>query len=97
LEGSDAQFEAALESAGGRGRKRRAGGSEHPAVKVDTERVEVEKARLKEELGQIQQFHLLYPPQGEKGPFRTARVLSKQTLTQQALVKTLHLDQLSIT
>ena len=53
--------------------------------------------QLKEELGQIQQFHLLYPPQGEKGPYRAARVLSKQTLTQQALVKTLGLDQLSST
>jgi transposase len=50
--------------------------------------------QLKEELAQIQQFLLLYPPQGEKGPYRAARVLSKQTLTQQALLKALHLDQL---
>ena len=50
-----------------------------------------------EELRQIQQFVLLYSPQGEKGPNRVATVLSKQTLTQQALAKTLALDQLQIT
>ena len=53
--------------------------------------------QLLEELRQIQQFVLLYPPQGEKGPNRIATVLSKQTLPQQALAKTLGLDQLSIT
>jgi len=53
--------------------------------------------QLLEELRQIQQFVLLYPPQGEKGPHRVATVLSKQTLPQQALAKTLGLDQLSIT
>ena len=53
--------------------------------------------QLLEELRQIQQFALLYPPQGEKGPNRVATVLSKQTLTQQALAKTLGLDQLHIT
>src|SRR6202790_3609609 len=53
--------------------------------------------QLLEELRQIQQFVLLYPPQGEKGPNRVATVLSKQTLTQQALAKTLGLDQLHIT
>ena len=47
--------------------------------------------QLLEELEQIQQFVLLYPPQGEKGPPRTACVLSQQTLAQQALVKTLGL------
>jgi hypothetical protein len=35
------------------------------------------------ELEQIKQFVLLYPTQGEKGPARTAYVLSQQTLTQQ--------------
>src|SRR5229473_642643 len=49
--------------------------------------------QLLEELAQIQQFVLLYPPQGEKGPPRTAYVLSQQTLTQQALVKTLRPEQ----
>jgi transposase len=47
--------------------------------------------QLLDELGQIKQFALLYPPQGEKGPPRTAYVLSQQTLAQQALVKTLGL------
>ena len=37
-----------------------------------------------EELRQIQQFILLYPPLGDKGPNRVATVLSKQTLAQQA-------------
>jgi len=48
-------------------------------------------------LQQIQQFVLLYPPQGEKGPKRLATVLSKQTLPQQALAKTMGLDQSQIT
>jgi transposase len=47
--------------------------------------------QLLEELAQIKQFVLLYPTQGEKGPPRTAYVLSQQTLAQQALVKTLEL------
>ena len=50
--------------------------------------------QLLEELEQIKQFVLLYPPQGEKGPARTAYVLSQQTLAQQALVKALGLEQL---
>jgi transposase len=49
--------------------------------------------QLLQELEQIKQFVLLYPPQGEKGPPRTAYVLSQQTLTQQALVKTLQLER----
>lgn len=50
--------------------------------------------QLLEELEQIKQFVLLYPTQGEKGPARTAYVLSQQTLTQQALVKALGLELL---
>jgi transposase len=50
--------------------------------------------QLLQELGQMQQFILLYPPQGQKGPQRTATVLSKQTLPQQALADALGLDQL---
>ncbi len=50
--------------------------------------------RLLDELGRIQEVVLLYPPQGESGPPRAATVLSTQTLPQQALVKTLGLDQL---
>jgi transposase len=53
--------------------------------------------KLIHELQQIQQFVLLYPRQGEKGPDRAAYVLSKQTLVQQALVKVLRLEQLHIT
>ena len=50
--------------------------------------------QLLEELNDIKQFILLYPPQGEKGPARTAYVLSQQTLPQQALVKNLDLERL---
>jgi hypothetical protein len=53
--------------------------------------------QLLDELRQIQPFVLLYPAQGEKGPHRAAHVLSKQTLPQQALAKTLGLDPLPIT
>ena len=50
--------------------------------------------RLLDELGRIHEVVLLYPPHGDTGPPRTATVLSTQTLPQQALVKTLGLDQL---
>jgi transposase len=53
--------------------------------------------QLIEELQQIQQFILLYPRQGEKGPARAVYVLSKQTLAQQAFAKALKLDELQIT
>ncbi len=53
--------------------------------------------QLLEELRQIQQFVLLYPPQGDKGPNRTATVVSKQTLAQQALADALGLEQLRST
>jgi hypothetical protein len=53
--------------------------------------------QLLDELRQIQQFVLLYPPQGEKGPNRTATVLSKQTLPQQSLVDILGLEALRST
>ncbi len=53
--------------------------------------------QMLDELRQIQQFVLLYPPQGDKGPPRAATVLAKQTLPQQALIRTLGLDQLRIT
>jgi transposase len=52
---------------------------------------------LLDELRQIQQFILLYPPQGEKGPHRAAVVLSKQTIPQQQLARVFGLDQLLIT
>jgi transposase len=53
--------------------------------------------QLIEQLSPIQQFLLLYPPLGDKGPNRVATVLSKQTLAQQALANSLGLDQLCST
>jgi transposase len=53
--------------------------------------------QLLDELRGIQQVVLLYPPQGEKGPCRTATVLTKQSLTQQLLTTTLALDRLGLT
>ena len=53
--------------------------------------------QLLDELRCIQQFVLLYPPQGEKGPNRIATVLSKQTLPQQAIADALGLDELCST
>ena len=53
--------------------------------------------QLLDELRCIQQFVLLYPPQGEKGPNRIATVLSKQTLPQQAIADALGLDGLCST
>jgi transposase len=53
--------------------------------------------QLLDQLRQIQQFTLLYPPLGDKGPNRVATLLSKQTLAQQALAACLGLDQLGIT
>jgi transposase len=50
--------------------------------------------QLLQELRQIQQFVLLYPPQGEKGPPRAAIVRSKQTFPQQQLARTLGLEDL---
>jgi transposase len=50
--------------------------------------------QMLDELRQIQQFVLLYPPQGDKGPHRAAVVRSKQTLPQQQLAKILGLDDL---
>jgi len=50
--------------------------------------------QLLEELRQIQQFALLYPPQSEKGLNRVVLILSKQTLAQQSLAKELGLDTL---
>jgi len=53
--------------------------------------------QLLAELSQIQQFQLLYPPQGDKGPNRVATILSKQSLAQQALASGLGLDELRST
>ena len=51
--------------------------------------------QMLEQLRQIEQFLLLYPPQGEKGPQRVAIVQSKQTFPQQQLAKVLGLDELT--
>lgn len=53
--------------------------------------------QLTEELSQIQQFTLLYPPQGAKGPNRVATILAKQTLAQQSLAEVLALNSLRST
>jgi hypothetical protein len=50
-----------------------------------------------EELRQIQQFVLLYPPLGEKGPNSVATVLSNLSLAQLALSDSLGLEQLCST
>jgi len=50
--------------------------------------------QMKDELQNIMQYVLLYPPQGEKGPYRTATIQSKLNLTQTLLADTLGLDQL---
>lgn len=52
---------------------------------------------LQDELRKIEQYLLLYPRQGEKGPPRTAVVQSKQTLTQKLLAQKLDLDQFAKT
>jgi len=67
----------------------------HKQAQVAWEGISVEQ--LLEELRQIQQFVLLYPAQGEKGPNRVCTVLSKQTLAQQSLAQTLGLEQLRST
>jgi hypothetical protein len=50
--------------------------------------------QLIEQLQEIQQFTLLYPEQGGKGPNRVAKVVSKQTLAQRSLADALGLDRL---
>jgi hypothetical protein len=54
-----------------------------------------QQAKLLEELGQIQQYQLLYPAQGAKGPGRVATALSKQSIPQHLLAASLTLDQLA--
>lgn len=66
----------------------------HKQAQAAWEGISIEQ--LLEELRQIQEFVLLYPAQGEKGPNRVTTVLSKQTLPQQALANTLGLDHLRI-
>src|SRR5215831_6023103 len=65
-------------------------------------RTQVQKAcpqitieQLKDELEDITQFVLLYPPQGDKGPYRTATIQSKLNLTQTLLADTIGLQRLT--
>jgi transposase len=51
--------------------------------------------QLKGELEGIMQFVLLYPPQGEKGPYRTATIQSKLNLTQTLLADAIGLESLT--
>jgi transposase len=67
----------------------------HKQAQTAWDRISMEQ--LLDELQQIQQFVLLYPPQGEKGPNRVSTVISKHTLAQQSLAQTLGLDQLCST
>ena len=69
---------------------------QHPHKQAQAAWDGISMEQLLEELRQIQQLVLQYPPQGERSN-RVATVLSKQTLTEQALAKTLGLDQLHIT
>jgi len=50
---------------------------QHPHKQAQSAWNGISTEQLLEELRQIQQFVLLYPPQGEKGPNRIATVLSK--------------------
>ena len=50
--------------------------------------------QLKDELEDIMQYVLLYPPQGDKGPYRSATIQSKLNLTQNLLADALGLDSL---
>jgi hypothetical protein len=61
----------------------------HAQARRACPRITVEQ--MKTELEGIYEFALLYPPQGDKGPYRTATVQSKQTLTQQILSEALGL------
>ena len=65
----------------------------HTQARRGCPRITVEQ--MKSDLAGICEFALLYPPQGEKGPHRTATVHSKQTLTQQMLSETMELHALS--
>ncbi|NWG14764.1 MAG: hypothetical protein HXY20_14660 [Acidobacteria bacterium] len=47
------------------------------------------------ELGQIEQYVVLYPRLGERGPYRTVTVQKKLTLTQKMLSEHLGLDRLA--
>jgi transposase len=64
----------------------------HAQVQKACPQITVEQ--LKDELEGITQFVLLYPPQGDKGPYRTATIQSKLNLTQSLLAKAIGLESL---
>jgi transposase len=64
----------------------------HAQVQKVCPRITVEQ--LKDELRDITQYVLLYPPQGEKGPYRTATIQNKLSLTQTLLADAIGLETL---
>lgn len=64
----------------------------HAQVQKVCPQITVEQ--LKDELEDITQFVLLYPPQGDKGPYRTATIQSKLNLTQNLLAEAIGLESL---
>ena len=64
----------------------------HAQVQKACPQITVEQ--LKDELEDILQYVLLYPPQGDKGPYRTATIQSKLNLNQTLLAETIGLDSL---
>ena len=64
----------------------------HAHVQQACPQITVEQ--LKDELEDILRYVLLYPPQGDKGPYRTATIQSKLNLNQSLLAKAIGLDSL---
>ena len=64
----------------------------HAQMQKVCPRITVEQ--LKDELQDIKQYVLLYPPQGDKGPYRTATIQDKLTLTQALLAQAIGLETL---
>lgn len=64
----------------------------HAQVQKVCPRITVEQ--LKDELQGITQYVLLYPPQGEKGPYRTTTIQNKLSLTQSLLADAIGLEAL---
>jgi hypothetical protein len=64
----------------------------HAQVQKTCQQITVEQ--LKNELQDILQFVFLYPPQGDKGPYRTATIQSKLNLNQSLLAGAIGLDSL---
>jgi transposase len=65
----------------------------HAQVQKVCPQITVEQ--LKDELEDITQCVLLYPPQGDKGPYRTATIQNKLTLTQALLADVIGLEALT--